>query len=121
MSLPAEVYQRFSVQNTLGAADASKTLLDVGAGVTVVVMNIKATCIASAAQSVYVGDTSGTVKAISLGASFPVHGESALQLLEGLKLTEGEDLIIKPAAAGPSFHVVAEGYLLKSNVNLGAV
>lgn len=120
MAFPAERYQRFSVQATLGTGDASKTLLAGAAGVTIVVMCVKALCLVSAAQAVYVGDTSGAVKAISLAASYTLHASNDLQLLEGLRLTEGESLIIKPAAAGPSFHVVAEGYLLKSNVNLGA-
>lgn len=118
--LPVEARQRFSVQATLGTGDASKTLLDVGAGVTIVVMNVTLTSLVAAAQSLYVGDTSGTVKALSAAASLTVHAQLACQLVEGLRLTEGEDLIIKPAAAGPSVHVVAEGYLLKSNVNLGA-
>ncbi len=113
--LPAEAYQRFSVQATLATGDASKTILDIGAGVTVVVMSLTLTCIVSAAQPVYVGDTSGTVKALSLGSAYPAHSQATLQLLEGLRLTEGEDLIIKPASAGPSVHVVAEGYLLKKS------
>lgn len=118
--LPFEAYQRFTVQDTIGAAEASKTLLDVGAGVTIVVTGLAATVIISAAQAVYVGDTSGAVKALSLAASVPAHSRFTLELKNGLRLTEGEDLIIKPGAAGPSLHVVVEGYLLKSNVNLGA-
>lgn len=117
---PVERYQRFSVQDTLGAGDASKTLVTGGAGITIVVTTAIITCITAAAQATYVGDTSGTVKALSVAASFSQHLQASVQLLEGLKLTEGENLIIKPAAAGPSFHAVVEGYLLKSNVNLGA-
>ncbi len=120
MGFPAQNYQTFSVQNTLGTGDASKMLLDVGPGVTIVVMNMSLIGLTPAAQALYVGDTSGNVRALNVAASFPAHGQLGLQLIKGLPLTEGEDLIIKPAAAGPSVHVVAEGYLLKSNVNLGA-
>ncbi len=118
--LPFERYQRFSVQNTLAAADSTKTLLAGGAGITIVILSVTVTGLTAAAQAVYVGDTSGTVKALSFGVSLAVNAQLAVQLVEGLRLTEGEDLIVKPAAAGPSVHVVAEGYLLKSNVNLGA-
>lgn len=118
--LPVERYQRFCVEKTLGTGDASVTLVTGGSGIIIVVTNIVLTCITAAAQTAYVGDTSGTVKALSIGASFTAHAQAIVQLLEGLQLTSGENLIVKPAAAGPSFHVVAEGYLLKSNVNLGA-
>lgn len=121
MALPFELRQRFCVQATLATGDASKTLVDVGAGVTIVVTSLNVMGMVAAAQVLYVGDTSGTVKVASYPASHPAVGVSRqIELKEGLKLTEGEDLIIKPAAAGPSVHVVAEGYLLKSNVNLGA-
>lgn len=120
MALPVELYQRFSTYALLGAADASKTIRAGGAGIIIAVTRILVICQASAAQAVYVGDTSGTIKAILVAAAYPLHGNITFVSEVGLKLTEGEDLIIKPAAAGPSFHVTAEGYLLKSNVNLGA-
>lgn len=120
MALPVETKQRFSVQDTLGAGDSSKTLVAAVAGVTVVVMNVTVTCLVSGAQAVFVGDDSGTVKALSLAASFPQHQQAIIQLVEGLPLTESEALVIEPAAAGPSFHCLVEGYLLKSSANLGA-
>lgn len=118
MSLPLLVRQRFSVQDTLGAADTSKTLKDVGAGETIHVLSVTVTSLVASAQTLYVGDTSGTVKAISLGISLVVNSQAVVQLMEGLALTEGEDLIIKPAAAGPSVHVVAEGYVIKRGAAL---
>lgn len=120
MALPFEIRQRFSVALTLGTGDASKTLVDIGAGVTICVTNILMIGLVAAAQVLYVGDTSGTVKVLSVAASWPANNFINAQFNQGLALTEGEDLIIKPAAAGPSVHVVVEGYLVKSNVNLGA-
>ena len=109
--LPFEARQRFTAQATLGAGDATKTLFDVGTTQTAYITSVIATCLVSAAQAVYVGDSSGTVEALSLAASFTLHGQASVQLLNGLALTKGEDVIAKPAAAGPSFHVVVEGYL----------
>lgn len=111
--LPIELYQRFSAQVTLGTGDASKTLLAGVAGARIFVNLAKVTCLVSAAQAVYVGDTSGTVKALSLAASYPLHSEARTESIVGLQLTSGEDLIIKPAAAGPSFHCVVDGYIVR--------
>ena len=108
--LPSERYQRFSKAVTLGIGDSSATIKAAVAGVTINILNVVVTCLVSAAQAVYVGDTSGTVKAINVASGFPQHGQAAAQLLEGLALTKGEALIIKPAAAGPSFHCVVEWY-----------
>lgn len=118
MGLPFENYQRFCVQNTLAAGDASKTLMAAVSGVRYYVTAICATCLTSAAQSVYVGDSSGTVKALSLAASFAQHSQAFTQLQEGLALTLSEALVIKPAAAGPSFHVVVEGYSKRQDAAL---
>lgn len=120
MALPFEIRQRFAVAATLDTGDASKTLINIGAGVTIYVTNILMIGLVAAAQVLYVGDTSGTVKVLSVAASWPANTHIDAQFGQGLALTEGEDLIIKPAAAGPSVHVVVEGYLLKSSVNLGA-
>lgn len=114
MGLPFENYQRFCEEVTLGAADASKTIKAAVTGVQYFVTSICATCLVSAAQTVYVGDSSGTKKALSLASNFPAHSQAFTQLNEGLGLTVGEAIIVKPAAAGPSFHVVCEGYLKKA-------
>ena len=37
----------------------------------------------------------------------------------GLELTEGESLVIEPAAAGPSFHCVVTGYLKRGSTSFG--
>lgn len=110
MGLPFENYQRFCTEETLAVGDASKTLMAAVTGVTYYVTAVCATCLVSAAQAVYVGDSSGTQKALSLPASFPANSQAFTQLQEGLALTLSEALVIKPAAAGPSFHVVVEGY-----------
>ncbi len=111
--IPFEVRQRFCVQETLAVGDATKTLLTHVDDSQYVITAICATCLVSAAQTLYVGDSSGTNKALSLAASFPQHSQAFTQLNEGLKLTLGEDIVIKPGAAGPSFHVVCEGYILR--------
>lgn len=110
-------YQPFVAEVTLGAGDATKTLKAATTGVSYVVTGVYATCLVSAAQTVFVGDSSGTVKALSIAASFTLHNQVRTGPLNraGLVLTEGEALIVKPAAAGPSFHVVVEGYLKKSS------
>ena len=107
-----EKYQRFSVQDTLLIGDATKTLFALTAGRQIFVTACVVTGIVAAAQTVYVGDTSGTVKVVSLAASFPVHSQADRYLTQGLGLTVGEALIVKPGAAGPSVHVVCEGYVI---------
>lgn len=118
MGLPFENYQRFCVQNTLAAGDATKVLMAAVSGVQYFVTAVCVTCLTSAAQAVFVGDSSGTVKALSLAASFPANSQAFTQLNEGLPLTISEALSITPAAAGPSFHVVVEGYLKRSGAAL---
>jgi DMSO reductase anchor subunit len=114
MALPVEQRTRFSKSVTIATGDTSKEIMAADASTQYHVMNCVMTCITSAAQAVFVGDSSGTVKALSLAASFPQHSQASIQLLEGLALTLGEALVVKPAAAGVSFHVVCEGYLTKS-------
>ena len=110
-------YQPFVIEKTLGAGDSSKELKAAATGISYVVTSVIATCLVSGAQIVYVGDSSGTIKALSLAASFTLHAQARMGPLNriGLVLTEGEALIIKPAAAAPSFHVVVEGYLQKGS------
>ena len=111
--LSLEKWQRFSVQATLGTGDSTKTLQAGGAGITIYITSLTLTSLVAAAQVLYVGDTSGTVKGLSLPASYAAANQAFLSLLQGLPLTIAEDLIIKPAAAGPSVHVVAEGYIIR--------
>lgn len=112
--LRAELRQRFSVAVTLGAGDVTKEVMPAVTGVQYGIINAIIICLTSAAQAVYVGDSSGTVKALSVAASYPLHGQVAAQLLEGLLLTAGESIVVKPAAAGPSFHAVVEGFIIRS-------
>ena len=114
MSLPFDTEQRFCVQATLGTGDSSKVLKAAAANEQIVVTDVWLTSLTSAAQVQYVGDESATVKALSLAASITAGVQAHLRLKQGLALTIGEDLIVKPAAAGPSVHVVAEGYILRS-------
>lgn len=109
-----EVYQRFCKEVTLGTGDAVKEIMPAEAGVTYFVTNGRIHCLVSAAQAVYVGDNDATNKAFSVAASFPVNSQVSLNLAEGLSMKTGQSLVIKPAAAGPSFHVVIEGYLTRS-------
>ncbi len=118
MGLPFENYQRFCTQNTLAVGDATKVLMAAVSGVTYFVTSVCVTCLVSAAQTVYVGDSSGTVKALSLPASFTAGAQAFTQLLHGLQLTKSQALSITPAAAGPSFHVVVEGYLKREDAAL---
>lgn len=114
MSLPMDREQRFCVSGTLGATDESLTLKAAVASFSYYITGVILTSLTAAAQTVFVGDSSGTVKAISVAASFTVHAQARMQVREGLKLTAGEALIVKPAAAGPSVHVVVEGYIVRN-------
>ena len=112
MALPFEIQQRFAVQATLGTGDTSATLKAAITGRKFVVTGLVVTSLVAAAQTLFVGDTSGTVKALSLAASITANQQLFFNSIEGLQLTVSEDLIVKPAAAGPSVHVFAEGYVL---------
>lgn len=111
---PCEIYPRWSSQITLGAADTTKTVQAApGAGKRLVVTAYMMTVVISAAQSVDLEDTSGTVEVAKMAASLAAGTQFRSPTLdEGLKLTVNEALLIKPAAAGPSVHVWAEGYIL---------
>lgn len=114
MSLELLSEQAFTVQATLAAADTTKTLKITAADERAVITSVILTSITAAAQTLFVGDESGTVKAISIAASLTANLQISCQLVRGLRLTVGEDLIIKPAAAGPAVHVVAEGWIEKA-------
>lgn len=106
--------QKFCVSGTLGTGDASVTLKAAVAGFSYYITGVILTSLTAAAQALFVGDSSGTVKAISVGASFTAHAQARMYVREGLKLTAGEAILVKPAAAGPSVHVVVEGYLIRN-------
>jgi len=115
MSFQLEIEQKFAVWANLGVGDASVVLVDAQPNIRIIVTTVIVTGKIMAAQAIYVGDSSGTVKVLDLPASIPAVGQQeAVQLVNGISLTKGEALIIKPAAAGPSVHVIAEGYLLRS-------
>ena len=111
MAFPLETSQPFCVQATLGTGDATQTLRAAIAGVTFVVTSVTMTILVSGAQAIYVGDSSGSKKALSIAASATLHAQFVMQAAFGLELTIGEALVIKPAAAGPSAHVVVEGWI----------
>ena len=110
MSFQLEIYPRFSVQDTLGAADATKVLVAGVAGRIIVVTYAKITSLISAAQVVFVGGATGPIRILSLAASFPVNTEARTELQVGIPLAVGDSLVITPASAGPSMHVVVEGF-----------
>lgn len=112
--LPIEARQRFSRAVTLGTSDSSQEVMPAVTDGIYAITSVILTCLVSASQTVYVGDSSGNVKALSLGASFPAHSQAAVQLINGLELTSGESIVVKPGNVGPSFHAVVEGYLLKN-------
>jgi len=113
MSTLFESESRFCVQGTLGTGDATKVLRVALAEEQLVVVSVSLLSKVAAAQVLFVGDTSGTVKALDVAASLTAHAQLYWQMLEGLKLTKGENLVVTPAAAGPSVHVVVEGYILR--------
>lgn len=117
--LPVETWQRFSTVAVLTAAQTSVVVMPGVTGYQYVIINGTLTCLVSAAQGVYLGDSSGTVKPMQAAASFAANAQLALQLLEGIKLTKSETVILKPDAAGPSIHAVVEGYILKDSAVLG--
>jgi hypothetical protein len=102
----------WSAQVTLGTGDTTKTLKAApGAGFGLVINDLNCTVVVAAAQLVDIEDTSGTVEVMKLGASATVNVPFNKSLSQGLPLTTNEALIIKPAAAGPSVHCVADGYI----------
>ena len=107
-----EKYRKFCAQNTMLAADTVKTIQAGGAGIQIVLTRAFVICLTAAAQTVYVGDTSGNQKILSLPASYPVNSEAWAILDIGLALTVGDDAVIKPAAAGPSFFCILEGFFI---------
>jgi hypothetical protein len=115
MNLRQRVYQPWSAEATLGTGDATKTVKAApGAGKRIVVTGYTWSVLVSAAQAVDVEDSSGTVHVLRLPAS-PGVVQGSYTFEAGLELTVNEALVITPAAAGPSVHVVAEGYIKPSS------
>ena len=117
--LPVERYQRFSTAGVLTTGQSSLTIMPAVAGYTYVVVNGTLTCLVSAAQGAYLGDSSGTKKALQIAASVTTNEQKAVQLVEGYPVTPSEALVLKPDSAGPSFHAIVEGYILKNSAVLG--
>lgn len=106
--------QAWSAQVTLLAADTTKTLKAApGAGASLVVTDLACTSLTSHAATTDIEDTSGTVEAMRIATTATVNQRHVTSLSQGLPLTANEALIIKPSAAGPSLHCVAEGYILR--------
>jgi hypothetical protein len=106
-------YPYFCVQGTLGTQATTLSLKAApGALKALRVTKLFATVITSAAQVVDVEDTSGTVHVLRLGASATAHAQYQMTLERGVQLTANEALVVTPGAAGPSVHVVAEGYTI---------
>lgn len=114
MATPQEGYKNWSAEITLGAADTSKTLVAApGATQTLVCTHLVARFLVAAAQDVDI--KIGTVMLRRFKASEVVGTESFFgPMLRGIVGQLGQPLTINPAAAGPSIHVVAEGYYLPS-------
>jgi hypothetical protein len=113
MGIPQEAYALWSAEITLGAADTTKTLIAAPAAPyatrTLYVTHIHATSLISAAQAVDI--KIGSTNLIRLAASWAVGNETFLgPMIRGLRGQPGQALTIVPAAAGPSIHVIAEGY-----------
>lgn len=101
--------ERWSAEATLATGDASKTLLAAKTGRSIVVTFYRARILVAAAQAVDI--KVGTVVACKFAASEAVGTESFIGPMDyGLVGQVSTALTITPAAAGPSMHVVAEGY-----------
>lgn len=110
-----ERYQRFSTVGVLTTGQASLTLMPAVSGYTYAVVNASIVCLVSAAQGFFLGDSSGTKKALQAAVSLTTNAQLSLELTQGLELTASEALVLKPDSAGPSLHCLAEGYILKSS------
>jgi hypothetical protein len=111
MGIPQETKKRWSAEITLGAADTTKTLVAApGLGTTAIVCtHLVARILVAAAQDVDI--KIGSVNLRRLKASEVVGTESFFgPMIQGIVGQAGQALTISPAAAGPSVHVVAEGY-----------
>lgn len=109
MSKRMATQENWSAEVTLLAADATKTLLAARTGRRIVVTHLVCHQIVSAAQAVNI--TIGTVTVKRIGVSEAVGSEGFIGPMErGLVGDISTALLIVPTVAGPSVHVVAEGY-----------
>jgi hypothetical protein len=98
------------------AGDASKVIKACPAGKILVVTSVFVLIRTAAAQTIDIADTSLTNKLMAFAASAAVGNYPGPSLFVGIPLVAGEDLIYKPAAAGPAGTVIAEGYLKSTGV-----
>lgn len=111
MAYRGERAEKWSGEITLGIADATKThtAAPTGNRKAIVCTHLIARVLVAAAQDVDI--KIGTVLLKRIKANEVVGTEAFLgPMVEGLKGQAGQPLTIVPAAAGPSIHVVAEGY-----------
>lgn len=111
--LPVERYQRFSTAGVLTTGQSELQVMPAVDGYQYALLNGVITCLISAAQPFYLGDASGTKKALEGAASLGANSQLAFQLLQGYELTVSESIVLKPDAAGPSLGIIAEGYIIK--------
>lgn len=105
-------FQQWQSQIVLGAGDATKVLKAApGAGKRLVVTKLWANVLVSAAQPVDIEGSDGTDELIKFAASAAVGTQASREFDEGWALAQNIGLRIQPGAAGPSVHVVAEGYI----------
>lgn len=103
------IQEQWSCETTLLAADATKVALPTKTGRTTVCTFYRARILVSAAQAVNI--TIGNVTICKFAASEAVSVESFMGPMDyGLVGQAAQPLTITPAAAGPSVHLIAEGY-----------
>lgn len=111
MPLPQETAERFSFEVTALAGDATKVLLAAKANRRPVVTYCHVIGLIAAAQAFDIQSSDGAVNVIRVGASLAVNAELFYgPLVEGVVLPIGTGIRYQPAGAGPSVHIVCEGY-----------
>lgn len=120
--LPFERYQRFTTAGVLTTGQAQLDLMPAATGYTYAVVNASIVCLVQAAKETYLGDSTAAKKAMIAPASVTTGYQDKLNLSgEGFKVTKSDTLVLKPESAGPSFHVIVEGYIEKDSEALGSV
>lgn len=113
MGFPQEQYEQWSAEATLLVGDATRALLAGKAGFTPFATHVTAMSLVAAAQAIDIKSGAQVIK--RLPATFPVGNEAfAGPMFRGIKGISGAGIDIVPAAPGPSVHVVAEGYWMKT-------
>jgi hypothetical protein len=113
MAIPQETRAKWQAQITLGTGDTTKTLLAAPpapyATLRAYCTHMVALCLVSAAQAITI--TAGSMTFMSLPVSWAVGNEHFFgPMVLGLPGAAATAITITPASAGPSIHVVAEGY-----------